>query len=86
MIVFGKASDIVMGQYVRMLIVADEGLDVIAVIAFQSVGSTYPDETFAVLHDRIDKDGWLEEHFPKQMEVYHRAIEQTREQLISMKN
>lgn len=38
------------------------------------------------LHDRIDKDGWLEEHFPKQMEVYHRAIEQTREQLISMKN
>lgn len=38
------------------------------------------------MHDRIDKDGWLEEHFPKQMEVYHRAIEQTREQLISMKN
>lgn len=49
MIVFGKASDIVMGQYVRMLIVADEGLDVIAVIAFQSVGSTYPDETLTVL-------------------------------------
>ena len=38
------------------------------------------------LHDRIGKDGWLEEHFPHQMEVYHRAIEQTREQLISMKN
>lgn len=38
------------------------------------------------IHDRIDKDGWLEEYFPKQMEVYHRAIEQTREQLVSMKN
>ena len=32
--------------------------------------------------DRIDKDEWLEEHFPKQMEVYHNAIQQTREQLL----
>ena len=26
----------------------------------------------------IDKDAWLEEYFPKPMEIYHRAIEQTR--------
>ena len=35
------------------------------------------------IHDRVDKDEWLEEHFPKQMEVYHNAIEQTKEQLFS---
>ena len=33
------------------------------------------------IHDRIEKDAWLEEYFPKQMEVYHQAIEQTREQI-----
>ena len=32
--------------------------------------------------DRIDKDEWLTEYFPKQMEVYRNAIEQTREQLL----
>ena len=32
--------------------------------------------------DRIDKDEWLEEHFPKKMEGYHNAIQQTREQLL----
>ena len=32
--------------------------------------------------DRIDKDEWLTEFFPKQMEVYRHAIEQTREQLL----
>ncbi len=32
--------------------------------------------------DQIDKDEWLEEYFPKQMEVYHSAIEQTKEQLM----
>ena len=29
---------------------------------------------------------WLEEYFPKQMEVYHNAIEQTREQLLNQIN
>jgi len=28
----------------------------------------------------------LEEYFPKQMEVYHHAIEQTREQLMNQMN
>lgn len=38
------------------------------------------------IHDRIGKDAWLEEFFPKQMEVYHNAIEQTKEQLLKQVN
>lgn len=33
--------------------------------------------------DRIEKDEWLTEYFPKQMEIYHHAIEQTKEQLLN---
>ena len=36
--------------------------------------------------DNIEKDTWLEEFFPKQMEVYHNAIEQTKEQLLKQIN
>lgn len=38
------------------------------------------------IHDRIEKDAWLEAFFPKQMEVYHHAIDQTREQLLKQVN
>lgn len=38
------------------------------------------------INDNIEKDEWLEEYFPKQMEVYHNAIEQTREQILSQLN
>ena len=38
------------------------------------------------IRDNIEKDEWLEEHFPKQMEIYHNAIEQTREQLLQQIN
>ena len=38
------------------------------------------------IHDRIEKDAWLEAFFPKQMEVYHNAIEQTKEQLLKQVN
>lgn len=38
------------------------------------------------IQDRIEKDAWLEEFFPKQMEVYHNAIEQTKEQLLKQIN
>jgi len=38
------------------------------------------------IHDRIGKDARLEEFFPKQMEVYHNAIEQTKEQLLKQVN
>ena len=38
------------------------------------------------IQNRIDKDLWLEEYFPKQMEVYHHAIEQAKEQLLQQLN
>lgn len=38
------------------------------------------------IQDNIDKEAMLEEYFPKQMEVYHSAIVQTREQLMSQIN
>ncbi|MCD8287899.1 MAG: hypothetical protein LUC18_03540 [Porphyromonadaceae bacterium] len=38
------------------------------------------------IQDRIGKDEWLEEFFPKQMGIYHNAIEQTREQLLKQLN
>ena len=38
------------------------------------------------LQDSIEKDKWLEEYFPRQMEVYHHAIEQTKEQLLNQIN
>ena len=38
------------------------------------------------IQNRIEKDMWLEEYFPKQMEVYHHAIEQTKEQLLQQLN
>ena len=39
-----------------------------------------------IIQDRIEKDEWLEEFFPKQMEIYHNAIEQTKEQLLNQLN
>lgn len=38
------------------------------------------------IQDNIDKEAMLEEFFPKQMEVYHSAIAQTKEQLMSQIN
>lgn len=38
------------------------------------------------IRDNIEKDEWLEEHFPKQMEIYHNAIQQTKEQLLQQIN
>lgn len=38
------------------------------------------------IQNQIDKDTMLEEYYPKQMEVYHSAIEQTREQLMKQIN
>ena len=38
------------------------------------------------IQDLIGKDTMLEEYFPKQMEVYHHAIEQTKEQLLQQMN
>ena len=35
------------------------------------------------IRDNIKKDEWLEVYFPKQMEVLHAALAQTREQVIN---
>lgn len=35
------------------------------------------------IRDNIRKDEWLEEYFPKQMEILHAALAQTREQVIN---
>jgi len=49
-------------------------------------GSLGGNRTVRFIQDRIEKDAWLEEFFPKQMEVYHNAIEQTKEQLLKQIN
>ncbi len=36
------------------------------------------------LHYHPDLDEWLETYFPQQMATYHKAIEQTREQLLQL--
>lgn len=38
------------------------------------------------IHDDFDKEDWMEQYFPDQMSNYHKAIEQTREQLITQLN
>ena len=38
------------------------------------------------IRNQVEKDEWLEEHFPAQMEVYHNAIEETRKQLLQQVN
>lgn len=37
----------------------------------------------AFIHRRIPKDAMLEQYYPKQMEAYHKAIAQTRQQLVA---
>lgn len=44
------------------------------------------EQAIRFIHDNIEKDAWLEEFFPRQMEVYHNAIEQTKEQLLKQIN
>ncbi|ROS87309.1 hypothetical protein [Duncaniella freteri] len=34
------------------------------------------------IRDLVEKDEWLEEYYPSQMEAYRNAINQTREQLL----
>lgn len=44
------------------------------------------EQAIRFIHSRIEKDVWLEEFYPRQMEVYHHAIEQTKEQLLKQIN
>lgn len=36
------------------------------------------EQAIRFIHDKVEKDVWLDEFFPKQMEVYRHAIEQTK--------
>ena len=44
------------------------------------------EQAIRFIHDKVEKDAWLDEFFPKQMEVYRHAIEQTKEQLLKQIN
>ena len=44
------------------------------------------EQAIRFMQDNIEKDAWLEEFFPRQMEVYHNAIEQSKEQLLKQIN
>ena len=44
------------------------------------------EQAIRFMQDNIEKDAWLEEFFPRQMEVYHNAIEQTKEHLLKQIN
>lgn len=45
-----------------------------------------PQTAIHFLLDRLDKEKMLEEYYPKQMEIYHNAIGQTREKLLQQLN
>lgn len=44
------------------------------------------EQAIRFMQDNFEKDAWLEEYFPHAMEVYHNAIEQTKEQLLGRIN
>ena len=41
------------------------------------------EQAIRFIQDNIEKDAWLEEFFPKQMEVYHSAIDHTKDKLLN---
>lgn len=44
------------------------------------------EQVIRFMQGNFEKDAWLEEYFPHAMEVYHNAIEQTKEQLLGRIN
>ena len=34
------------------------------------------------INDEVLKDEWREKYFPKQMEIYHQALNQTKQQIM----
>ena len=34
------------------------------------------------INDEVLKDEWMEKYFPKQMEIYHQALSQTKQQIM----
>ena len=51
-----------------------------------AAGEIARDQAIRFSHDTRETDTCLEVFFPKQMEVYHNAIEQTKEQLLKQIN
>ena len=41
-------------------------------------------QAIAFINNQITKDSWLTRFYPKQMSVYHKAIDQTRQQLLGL--
>lgn len=41
-------------------------------------------QAIAFINDQISKDSWLTRFYPKQMNAYHKAIQQTRQQLLGL--
>ena len=41
-------------------------------------------QAIAFINDQISKDSWLTRFWPKQMSIYHKAIDQTRQQLLGL--
>ena len=44
------------------------------------------EQAIRFIHDKVEKDAWLVMFFPKQMEVFRHAIQQTKEQLLKQIN
>ncbi len=42
------------------------------------------EQAIAFVNDQISKDAWLTCHYPKQMSAVNKAIDQTRQQLLSL--
>ena len=41
-------------------------------------------QAIAFINDQISKDSWLTRFWPKQMSIYHKAIAQTRQQILGL--
>ena len=41
-------------------------------------------QAIAFINDQISKDSWLTRFWPKQMSIYHKDIDQTRQQLLGL--
>ena len=41
-------------------------------------------QAIAFINDQISKDSWLTRFWPKQMSIYHKAIDQTRQQILGL--
>ena len=84
-------SFMIFGKMFQILVVGSDDSECSFLVETFKYGfepSVEIEERMAVqfIHCQVDKDAWLEEHYPKQMEIYHNAIEQTKEQILQQYN